>query len=343
MKDFIKLSKSPTWAVKQVNRATAQTAQEVALEEGLEPLMMWVKRFVDLIIQIKLGQDDAIEPQRFPHRPGLRRAAARRVGRAGVGDFGDVPQARLLEMKAREEKTAAELTEALRKEKDAASKERLVKLEKEIADLKEEATQLRSHWEQEKEAIQRGRELKERLEQVRLEVERAQRGGDYAKASELQYGQVPAIEADLKKQEARLQDLQKAKSMLKEEVDEEDIAEVVGKWTGIPVSRLMEGEVQKLLQLSTELHKRVVGQEDAVDAVADAVMRARPGDRLLALWIALISADRLDLLGGATSFSVTPFLALTPLLALVLVMGCMRSAMPSSLPRPLLRLPSPPA
>ena len=167
--------------------------------------------------------------------------------------------------------------EALRKEKDPASKERLVKLEKEIADLKEEATLLRSHWEQEKEAIQRGRELKERLEQVRLDVERAQRGGDYAKASELQYGQVPAIEADLKKQEARLQDLQKAKSMLKEEVDEEDIAEVVGKWTGIPVSRLMEGEVQKLLKMEQRLHDRVVGQDDAINAVSNAIRRARAG------------------------------------------------------------------
>ena len=167
--------------------------------------------------------------------------------------------------------------EALRKEKDPASRERLAKLEKEIADLKEEATQLRSHWEQEKEAIQRGRELKERLEQVRLEVERAQRGGDYAKASELQYGQVPAIEADLKKQEARLQDLQKAKSMLKEEVDEEDIAGVVGKWTGIPVSRLMEGEVQKLLKMEDRLHNRVVGQDEAINAVSNAIRRARAG------------------------------------------------------------------
>ena len=167
--------------------------------------------------------------------------------------------------------------EALRKEKDAASKERLVKLEKEIADLKEEATLLRSHWEQEKDAIQRGRELKERLEQVRLAVERAQRGGDYAKASELQYGQVPAIEADLKKQEARLQDLQKAKSMLKEEVDEEDIADVVGKWTGIPVNRLMEGEVQKLLKMEQRLHARVVGQDEAINAVSNAMRRARAG------------------------------------------------------------------
>ena len=167
--------------------------------------------------------------------------------------------------------------EALRKEKDAASKERLSKLDKEIADLKEEGTQLRSHWEQEKETIQAGRQLKEQLEQVRLEVERTQRAGDYAKASELQYGKVPALEAEIKKHETRLQELQQAKSMLKEEVDEEDIAEVVGKWTGIPVSRLMEGEIQKLLKMEERLHNRVVGQDEAIRAVANAIRRARAG------------------------------------------------------------------
>jgi ATP-dependent Clp protease ATP-binding subunit ClpB len=167
--------------------------------------------------------------------------------------------------------------EALRKEKDAASKERLARLERDLANLKEEATQLRSHWEQEKEAIQSGRELKEQLEQVKLEVEHAQRAGDYGKASELQYGQVPQLEADIKKQEQRLQELQKSKSMLKEEVDEEDIAEVVGKWTGIPVSRLLEGEVQKLLKMEERLHQRVVGQDEAIRAVANAIRRARAG------------------------------------------------------------------
>src|SRR5688572_25252121 len=167
--------------------------------------------------------------------------------------------------------------EALRKEKDEASKERLKKLEKDLADLKEEATELRTHWEQEKEAIQKGREQKERLEQVKLEVERAQRAGDYAKASELQYGQVPQLEAEIKNQETRLSELQKAKSMLKEEVDEEDIAEVVGKWTGIPVSRLMEGEIQKLLKMEERLHMRVVGQDEAIRATANAIRRARAG------------------------------------------------------------------
>jgi ATP-dependent Clp protease ATP-binding subunit ClpB len=167
--------------------------------------------------------------------------------------------------------------EALRKEKDAASKERLARLERDLANLKEEATQLRAHWEQEKEAIQRGRELKEQLEQVKLAVEHAQRAGDYGKASELQYGQVPQLDADIKKQEQRLQELQQSKSMLKEDVDEEDIAEVVGKWTGIPVSRLLEGEVQKLLKMEERLHQRVVGQDEAIRAVANAIRRARAG------------------------------------------------------------------
>jgi ATP-dependent Clp protease ATP-binding subunit ClpB len=167
--------------------------------------------------------------------------------------------------------------EALRKEKDKASKERLAKLEKALADLKEQSTELTSHWEQEKDAIQVGRKRKEELERVRLEVERAQRSGDYAKASELQYGKVPELEAKIKDQEARLQSLQQAKSMLKEEVDEEDIAGVVGKWTGIPVSRLLEGEVQKLLKMEERLHLRVVGQDEAIGAVANAIRRARAG------------------------------------------------------------------
>src|SRR5687768_4264945 len=167
--------------------------------------------------------------------------------------------------------------EALKKEKDDASKQRLAKLEKDLANLKEQATELRTHWEQEKAAIQKGRELKERLEQVKLEVEQAQRAGDYAKASELQYGRVPQLEAEIKNEEVRLQELQKTKSMLKEEVDEEDIAEVVGKWTGIPVSRLLEGEVQKLLRMEERLHQRVVGQDEAIIAVSNAIRRARAG------------------------------------------------------------------
>ncbi len=167
--------------------------------------------------------------------------------------------------------------EALRKERDKPSQERLAKLEKDLADLKEQQSQLRAHWEQEKEAIQKGRELKEELERVKLEVERAQRAGDYAKASELQYGRVPALDAEIKEQEARLASLQQQQRMLKEEVDEEDIAEVVGKWTGIPVSRLMEGETQKLLRMEDRLHDRVIGQDEALQAVANAIRRARAG------------------------------------------------------------------
>jgi ATP-dependent Clp protease ATP-binding subunit ClpB len=167
--------------------------------------------------------------------------------------------------------------EALRKEKDAASKERLEKLERELANLKEEKDRLTAHWEQEKAAIQGSRTLKEELEQVRMEMQRAQQAGDYAKASELQYGRVPELERKIKEQEAKLSDLQKGQRMLKEEVDEEDIAEVVGRWTGIPVSRLMEGEIQKLIKMEERLHQRVVGQEEAITAVANAIRRARAG------------------------------------------------------------------
>jgi ATP-dependent Clp protease ATP-binding subunit ClpB len=167
--------------------------------------------------------------------------------------------------------------EALRKEKDKASVERLGKLEKELADLKEERGRLATHWQQEKEAIQSGRKLKEELETVRMEVERTQRAGDYAKASELQYGRLPQLEQKIKEEEARLADLQKGQRMLKEEVDEEDIAEVVSKWTHIPVSRLMEGEIQKLIHMEERLHRRVIGQDEAITAVANAIRRARAG------------------------------------------------------------------
>jgi ATP-dependent Clp protease ATP-binding subunit ClpB len=167
--------------------------------------------------------------------------------------------------------------EALRKEKDKASRERLEKLERELANLKEEKSRLVTHWEQEKTAIQTLRKLKEDIEQVRIEIERAQRSGDYAKASELQYGQLPAVEQKIRDQEARLTELQKDHRMLKEEVDEEDIAEVVSRWTHIPVSRLMEGEIQKLLNMEARLHKRVIGQDEAITAVANAIRRARAG------------------------------------------------------------------
>jgi ATP-dependent Clp protease ATP-binding subunit ClpB len=167
--------------------------------------------------------------------------------------------------------------EALRKEKDKASQERLGKLEKELADLKEEQTRLMAHWEQEKSAIQTMRTLKEEIDQVRQEMQRVQQAGDYAKASELQYGRLPELERKLKEQETRLADLQKNQKMLKEEVDEEDVAEIVARWTHIPVSRLLEGEVQKLLRMEERLHQRVVGQDEAIRAVASAIRRARAG------------------------------------------------------------------
>jgi ATP-dependent Clp protease ATP-binding subunit ClpB len=136
---------------------------------------------------------------------------------------------------------------------------------------------LSSHWQQEKDAIQGARAVKGELEQVRMDMQRAQQAGDYAKASELQYGRLPELERRLKEEEARLADLQKGHRMLKEEVDEEDIAEVVSRWTQIPVSRLMEGEIQKLLRMEERLHARVVGQDEAITAVANAMRRARAG------------------------------------------------------------------
>ena len=167
--------------------------------------------------------------------------------------------------------------EALRKERDKASVERLAKLEKELADLKEERGRLTAHWQQEKEAIQQGRTLKETLDAVRQDVERAQRAGEYGKASELQYGRLPQLEQQLRDQETRFATLQSGQRMLKEEVDEEDIAEVVSKWTHIPVSRLMEGEIQKLIHMEERLHQRVIGQDEAIVAVSNAIRRARAG------------------------------------------------------------------
>ena len=167
--------------------------------------------------------------------------------------------------------------EALRKETDRPSKERLERLEKELADLKEDRNRLASHRQQEKEAIQRSRKLKEDQEALRRDIERAQRAGDYTRASELQYGRAPEIERQIKAEEERLAALQHDHRMLKEEVDEEDIAQIVSKWTHIPVSRLIEGEVQKLIQMEGRLHQRVIGQDAAIVAVSNAIRRARAG------------------------------------------------------------------
>ncbi len=167
--------------------------------------------------------------------------------------------------------------EALRKETDQASRERLNKLEKELADLKEEADQLKARWEVEKQAIGRLRGLKEESEKTKVAMEQAQREYDYNRAAELQYGKLAQLERDLAAEEARLRGEDGQTRLLKEEVDEDDIAAVVSRWTGIPVAKLLEGEKEKLLHLGEHLHKRLIGQDEAVQAVADAVIRARSG------------------------------------------------------------------
>jgi ATP-dependent Clp protease ATP-binding subunit ClpB len=168
--------------------------------------------------------------------------------------------------------------EALRKETDPASRERLAKLEGELARLQEQAQALRAQWEREKASIERPRQLRKRIEAVRLEIERSMRDNDLNRAAELQYGTLPALERELRAAEAPAGAAAPGgRRLLKEEVDEEDIAEVVARWTGIPVSKLLEGEMQKLLRLEEELHRRVVGQDEAVRAVADAIVRARAG------------------------------------------------------------------
>jgi ATP-dependent Clp protease ATP-binding subunit ClpB len=167
--------------------------------------------------------------------------------------------------------------EALRKEIDSASKDRLSKLERELANLKEEQTRLQTQWQNEKDTLQGTSDLKQQLEDARIELEMAQRVGDYAKASELQYGRIPELEKRIATGDATSDGETKTPRLLKEQVDEEDIAEVVAKWTNIPVSRLMEGEVQKLIHMEARLHERVVGQDEAIRAVANAIRRARAG------------------------------------------------------------------
>jgi len=167
--------------------------------------------------------------------------------------------------------------EALKKETDAASRERLAKLEKELADLKAEADALKAQWQAEKEAVQRLRTLREQIEQTKHLIEVAERAYDLNKVAELKYGRLVELERQLKAEQDALEARQGQVRLIKEEVDEEDIAEVVSRWTGIPVAKLLEGELQKLLHLEDELHKRVVGQDEAVKAVAEAVLRARSG------------------------------------------------------------------
>ena len=167
--------------------------------------------------------------------------------------------------------------EALKKETDKVSKERLARLEKGLADTKVQADTLQAQWQTEKERLQRSRTIREQIEQAKIEIEQAERQYDLNRAAELKYGTLAELEGQLEKEEEGLSKEPGDHHLWKEEVDEQDIAEVVSRWTGIPVSRLLEGEVQKLLQLEDALHRRVVGQEEGVTAVADAVIRARSG------------------------------------------------------------------
>jgi ATP-dependent Clp protease ATP-binding subunit ClpB len=167
--------------------------------------------------------------------------------------------------------------QALKKEKDAASKARIEKLDKEIADLKESSSALKAQWMKEKESVQVGRKMKEELERLRTEQEQAQRRGDFGRAGEIQYGLIPDLEKKLAATSTENKEPRAAHTLLREEVTEEDIARVVANWTGIPVSRLQEGERSKLVKMEERLGKRVIGQKDAITAVSNAVRRARAG------------------------------------------------------------------
>jgi ATP-dependent Clp protease ATP-binding subunit ClpB len=166
---------------------------------------------------------------------------------------------------------------ALGKETDQVSKDRLTRLEEELANLEEERNSMTAHWQQEKERIDRIRELKARIEEARAEAERAERDSDLQRAAELRYGTLVDLDRELETENAALAEIQRDRRFLNEEVTEEDVAEVVSKWTGIPVSKLMEGEMQKLVHLEQALHERVVDQVEAVEAVANAIRRSRAG------------------------------------------------------------------
>ena len=167
--------------------------------------------------------------------------------------------------------------EALKKEVDPASQERLAKIEKELDDLKEKSRTMKAHWGLEKTAIQKIRETKERIELLKVESQNAERQGDLTRAAELRYGKLLELNRELEEENKKLTELQSAKKMLKEEVDDEDVAEVVAKWTGIPVARMMEGEKQKLIRMEERIRERVIGQDEALRVVSNAVRRARSG------------------------------------------------------------------
>lgn len=164
--------------------------------------------------------------------------------------------------------------EALKREKD---KGKIKGIEKELADLEEQRSTMRVQWEQERDTIQRARELKQAIETSRNEADKAERQGNYEKVAELRYGTITQLEKDLEQTKAKLDEMQNSKALLKEEVDAEDIADIVARWTGIPVKRMLQSERQKLLLLEEELHKRVIGQDNAIEAVSNAVRRSRAG------------------------------------------------------------------
>jgi ATP-dependent Clp protease ATP-binding subunit ClpB len=167
--------------------------------------------------------------------------------------------------------------EALRKETDAASKERLAKLEAELAGLKEELGRMKAHWQNEKELIQSIRRIREEQEQLGIEEQQAQREGNLTRVAEIRYGKLVELSRRLEEENRKLAEIQQHSQMLKEEVDDEDVAEVVSRWTGIPVAKMLEGEREKLLQMEKRLAKRVIGQKEAIVAVSNAVRRARSG------------------------------------------------------------------
>jgi ATP-dependent Clp protease ATP-binding subunit ClpB len=167
--------------------------------------------------------------------------------------------------------------QALKKETDPASKERLKKLEAELAELNDELMRMKGHWQNEKDLIQAIRKIKEDQEQLNTEAQLAEREGNLARVAEIRYGKALELEKNLEEANQKLSELQQASKMLKEEVDDEDVAEVVSRWTGIPVNKMLEGEKDKLVQMESRLHKRVIGQEEAVSAVSNAVRRARSG------------------------------------------------------------------
>ncbi len=166
--------------------------------------------------------------------------------------------------------------QALKREDDPNSRERLAAVEKELADIKEEANALKARWKQEKEAIAKIRELKERIEQLKLEEQEATRKGDYNRAAQIQYGELPQARSRSRRSSAQQMDGKQSR-MLKEEVDEEDVAKIVSKWTGIPVSKMLEGEVKKLVTMEERLRQRVIGQDEALARVANAIRRSRAG------------------------------------------------------------------